>query len=193
MAKNKKPRKKRRLKPCRIPIFTKEDIEGIQDQLDTCELAIRSSFPAGTAKFDTLESARRVLNHALCGFGNRTNLDKDEVAQATKLMYDAGDALKSVVQRHNEGKCEGFIFTAAEIKTISDGFAVASDFVRDSLDVCPGQTLKEWFAGKRLEARGLYPITNEMIQAEVLRLADIPTCLWDTKRSPPPLPEGRGL
>ena len=142
MAKNKKPRKKRRLKPCRIPIFTKEDIEGIRDQLDTCELAIRSSFPAGTAKFDTLESARRVLNHALCGFGNRTHLDKDEVAQATKLMYDAGD----------------------------------------SLDVCPGQTLKEWFAGKRLEARGKYPITNEMIQAEVLRLADIPTCLWDTKR-----------
>ncbi len=182
MAKNKKPRKKRRLKPCRIPIFTKEDIEGIQDQLDTCELAIRSSFPAGTAKFDTLESARRVLNHALCGFGNRTNLDKDEVAQATKLMYDAGDALKSAVRRHNEGKCEGFIFTAAEIKTISDGFAIASDFVRDSLDVCPGQTLKEWFAGKRLEARGKYPITNEMIQAVVARLADIPTYLWDTKR-----------
>lgn len=180
---DKKPRNKQyHPKPVRVPIFSKDDIEGIQDQLDTCELAIRISFPAGTAKFDTLESARRVLNHALCGFGNRTNLDKDEVAQATKLMYDAGDALKSAVRRHNDGKCEGFIFTAAEIKTISDGFAIASDFVRDSLDVCPGQTLKEWFAGKRLEARGKYPITNEMIQAEVARLADIPTYLWDTKR-----------
>lgn len=181
MAKNKKPRKKYRPKPCRVALFTKDDIEGMKGLLDTCELAIRSSFPAGTAKFDTLENARRVLNHALCGFGNRTNLDADEVARATELMYDAGDALKSAVQRHNDGKCEGFIFTADEIKTISNGYMVAAEFIRDSLDTCPGQTLKEWYAGRRLEARGKYPITNEMIQAEVARLADIPTCRWDVK------------
>ena len=65
MAKNKKPRKKYKEKPCRITIFTQEEKAEIARLIDTAETTVRLSFKAGYATPYHLDNVRHIMNAAI--------------------------------------------------------------------------------------------------------------------------------
>ena len=189
MARNKKPRKRYHPKPCRTPMLTVADRDAIVQLLENVEFAVYTAFPRGNAEYQQVEAARRVMNHCMAGMLHRRNvLDDDECSQAMKTIFTAGDALQALVARHNKLYRQGrrdhlFVFTAEELKAVEQGYYIASQFIKDSLDTCPAACLKEYFAAMILDARmDAGKIKNgvaaEIVDALINQLSNTPTTEW---------------
>lgn len=82
MAKNKRPRKHYRPKPCYVPLWTEKDKSNIKALFEHAELVTMLKLPTGEVTMDDLCCIRDTLNLCLMGCMTRDWLDKDEVKAA---------------------------------------------------------------------------------------------------------------
>lgn len=185
MAKNRKPRKKYHPKVVRMPCFKESDMADLNAMITRIELKAELALPMGTMQVVDMNAMKTLLNHAIVGISARDYLDKDERAAAQKILDVGGDALVSVVhhavERVKPGETPSFICTAAELAQIRSAIAIAAAFIRDSLEVCPTRTLREFFAMKALLKRLPHntTVTSQMVESLIDRMACVPTIEWD--------------
>lgn len=193
MAKNKRPRKAYHRRPCRVPMLAVEDREALMSLLMDVEFAIYTLFPQGRAEEQHVEGARRIMNHCIAGMIRRRNvLDPDECAKATEVIHAANAALRNTATRRNRLFQQGrrdhlFVFTADELKAIEAGYVIASRFIEDSLDVCAGSCLKEYFVAMIIDKTIDDPKVGDEDAAKVVdslyeRLTNTPTSEWRNLR-----------
>lgn len=178
MAKNKKPRKKYRPKAAHCTVFTQKDMDDYFEMLDMCEYRIRNAFPIGNATGENLEETRRIMNAALAGLEGRDYLTKSEADTAKEAIYEGAQSLYNVIDRYNKGKSDRFIFTANELKLLAYGYACATTFIKDSMEREPLRTMKEYFAARVIDRRGVFPVTPKMINAVVDSFVCKPLLEW---------------
>ncbi len=184
MAKNKKPRKHYHPKPVRSLCIVKEDIDALQSMATDISLAAETSLPAGTATVTQVDCIKAMLNHAMTGIMSRKYLSPTECANALAILDKGGDALVAMVKkacdRRDKEGTEGirFICTGDELNAIRDAVAVADQFLRDSYDVEPSRTMREFFAMKTLLTRGITNPTTEQVNSVVGELSKIESWEW---------------
>ncbi len=177
-------------KPVRVPRVLDEDVRIITELIDSAELYIFMTFPTGKARFDQVDTVRVVMNFAMAGMHHRRKaLNKEECEAALDVIYEAGEALYSVMHRHEvlekQGRREGtFVFTGDELKALQNGYRVASDFINDSFEVCAAIVLREWYVARRLDILRNYgklqgAITPELIDRTYNDLIKVPTVFWN--------------
>lgn len=86
MAKNKRPRKHYRPKPCYVPLWTEKDKSNIKALFEHAELVTMLKLPTGEVTMDDLCCIRDTLNLCLMGCMTRDWLDKDEVKAAEPVV-----------------------------------------------------------------------------------------------------------
>lgn len=181
MAKNKKPRKQYHKKPCRTIVFTEEDKAEISTLLDTAETTIRLGFRDGYATPYHLDNVRHIMNAAIVCMEDQ-NWHKDEDKSAVlDYIYESAEGMYRVIERHNSGKCQGFVFTGDELQHLADAYRICNSFIMECADTRPGTFFREWTASYILDdwqSVTKKPVTPEMVQRVVKRLADLPTIEW---------------
>lgn len=178
MAKNKKPRKKYRPKAAHCTVFTQKDMDDYFEMLDMCEYRIRNAFPIGNATGENLEETRRIMNAALAGLEGRDYLTKSEADAAKEAIYEGAQSLYNALDRYNQGKSDRFIFTGDELKLLAFGYVNASNFIKSSMEREPQRTMKEYFAARVIDRRGVFPVTPKMINQVIDRFACKPLSEW---------------
>lgn len=139
-------------KPC--------DIKDIKDQIAAAETAVRIKLPLGKASYGDLAQARDLFNCAMFSLMHRQKvIDQGESDAAGDEIVKAGEALTAVLRRGI--KEDRYVCRASEMTSILAGLQTASDFITDSLDVCP-QTLLAEFNGSML-IRDALPERGEIV------------------------------
>lgn len=181
MAKNKKPRKEYKEKPCRITVFTQEEKAEIARLIDTAETTVRLSFKAGYATPYHLDNVRHIMNAAIvCMEDHDWHVDPLNCAKLD-FIYESAEGMYNAVRRHNEGKSEKFIFTEPDLQNLEDAFLMCNKFINKCMENQPSRFFKEWTASYILDDwqfKTKKPVTPEMVKWCVKRLADLPTSEW---------------
>ena len=139
-------------KPC--------DIKDIKDQIAAAETAVRIKLPLGKASYGDLAQVRDLFNCTMFSLVHRQKvIDQGESDAAGDEIVKAGEALATVLRRGI--KEDRYVCRASEMTSILAGLQTASDFITDSLDVCP-QTLLAEFNGSML-IRDALPEHGEIV------------------------------
>ena len=139
-------------KPC--------DIKDIKDQIAAAETALRIKLPLGKASYGDLAQVRDLFNCTMFSLVHRQKvIDQGESDAAGDEIVKAGEALAAVLRRGI--KEDRYGCRASEMTSILAGLQTASDFITDSLDVCP-QTLLAEFNGSML-IRDALPEHGEIV------------------------------
>lgn len=139
-------------KPC--------DIKDIKDQIAAAETAMRIKLPLGKASYGDLAQVRDLFNCLMFSLMHRQKvIDQGESDAAGDEIVKAGEALTTVLRRGI--KEDRYVCRASEMTSILAGLQTASDFITDSLDVCP-QTLLAEFNGSLL-IRDALPERGEIV------------------------------
>ncbi len=181
MAKNKKPRKAYKPKPCRITVFTEEEINEIVELINTAETTIRLSFRDGYATPYHLDNVRHIMNAAICCMEDQGWHENPDKKDTLDFVYLSAGGMYNAIRRHNEGKSDGFIFTGPELHHLSEAFYKCNSFMEEHMRKQPAHFFKEWTASYILDdwqSRTKKAVTPEMVKQCVRRLTDLPTAEW---------------
>ena len=139
-------------KPC--------DIKDIKDQIAAAETAVRIKLPLGKASYGDLAQVRDLFNCLMFSLMHHQKaIDQGESAAAGDEVAKAGVDLTTVLRRGI--KEDRYVCRASEMTSILAGLQTASDFITDSLDLCP-QTLVTEFNGSLL-IRDALPEHGEIV------------------------------
>ena len=162
MPKSKKPRKKfvSGNHPIRIPGVERMKIEDIKKDIALAELAVRIKLPRGEASYTDLSQVRDLFNCLMFSLMHRQKvIDQSDADAAGDELIQAGIDLTTVLKRGIA--TDHYVCRASEMSSILAGLQTASDFIRDSLDVCPS-TLVDEFNGSLL-IRDALPENGEIV------------------------------
>ena len=162
MPKAKKPRKKYvsgRHSICFPGIF-KSRLDAIRRSIEEAETAVRIKLPLGEASYSDLSQVRDLFNCLMFSLMHRQKvIDQSESNDAAAVLAQAGVDLTTVLKRGIEA--DHYVCRASEMKNILSALQTASDFICDSLEVCP-LTLVDEFNGSLL-IRDALPEHGEIV------------------------------
>ena len=162
MPKSKKPRKRyvSGRHPVSYPAVRRRDIEDIKKEIMSAETAVRIKLPRGEASYSDLSQVRDLFNCLMFSLMHRQKvIDQSEADAAGAELIQAGIDLTTVLKRGIA--TDHYVCRASEMSSILAGLQTASDFIRDSLDVCPS-TLVDEFNGSLL-VRDALPENSEIV------------------------------
>lgn len=162
MPKSKKPRKRYVSGQHAIPFpgIRRQDIDDIKTKIATAETAVRIKLPRGEASYSDLSQVRDLFNCLMFSLMHRQKvIDQSEADAAGDELIQAGIDLTTVLKRGIE--TDHYVCRASEMRSILSGLQTASDFIRESLDVCPS-TLVDEFNGSLL-IRDALPENGEIV------------------------------
>ena len=162
MPKSKKPRKKycSGAHAVSFPGIRRCDIDDIKAKISTAETAVRIKLPRGEASYSDLSQVRDLFNCLMFSLMHRQKvIDQSEADAAGDELIQAGIDLTAVMKRGAE--TEHYVCRASEMRSILSGLQTASDFIRDSLGVCPSTLVDEFNAS--LLIRDALPENGEIV------------------------------
>lgn len=162
MPKSKKPRKRyvSGRHAISFPGIRRQDIEDIKKEILSAETAVRIKLPRGEASYTDLSQVRDLFNCLMFSLMHRQKvIDQSEADAAGDELIQAGIDLTTVLKRGIE--TDHYVCRASEMRSILAGLQTASDFIRDSLDICPS-TLVDEFNGSLL-IRDALPENGEIV------------------------------
>ena len=171
MPKSKSPRKKydSRRHAVSFSGIKPKDIEDIKKQIAVAEVAVRIKLPRGEASYSDLSQVRDLFNCLMFSLMHRQKvIDQEEADQAGDELVQAGIDLTNLLRRGI--KDDHYVCRASEMKSILAALQTASDFITESLDVCP-QTLVEEFNGSLLIRDALPEKGEIVVQRKTVEIA----------------------
>ena len=184
MPKSKKPRKKfvSGNHPIRIPGVERVKIEDIKKDIALAELAVRIKLPRGEASYKDLSNVRDLYNCLAFSLLHRQKaIDQQDASASCAVLYQAAEDLSTVIKRGIA--TDHYVCRASEMRSILSALQTASDFLRDSLDICPSTLLAEFNAAllikESLPEHGEIVVlkkTSELAYRLALQLQDIRKC-----------------
>ena len=171
MPKSKKPRKRyvSGRHPISYPAVRRRDIEDIKKEIMSAETAVRIKLPRGEASYTDLSQVRDLFNCLMFSLMHRQKvIDQSEADAAGDELIQAGIDLTTVLKRGIA--TDHYVCRASEMSSILAGLQPASDFIRDSLDVCPS-TLVDEFNGSLLIRDALPEYGEIVVQKNTVDMA----------------------
>ncbi|GAB1826782.1 hypothetical protein [Turicimonas sp. TL08] len=131
--------------PVRISGWSTERIKHIEKQLDTANLLVELTLPAGKLSENDFDLVEDTVNWGIAIIFKRyKNLDQTELNQGEPLIRAAREVLNAIYDRKSEGKTQGFVATGDELKVLSDTFAMIVPMIKEALKLGPKTALQEY-------------------------------------------------
>lgn len=132
-------------RPVKIPAWSMERIKHIEKQLETANLLVELTLPAGKLTDGDFDLIEDTLNWGIAIIYKRyKHLDPEELNQGEPLVKTARVVLNAIYDRKLEGKTQGFIATGDELKVLSDTFAMIAPMIKEALRLGPKTALQEY-------------------------------------------------
>lgn len=163
-------RVKKSYRPKRLtPLYMlSTDIQASRRIMMTLFLRIEEHLPKGDLDREDLMDLVMLFNHIQVGIFNRKDsLDPEGLKEFSAVLEPALSALKSLLERYY--RINKIVCTGEELQKILTAVPAISDFVFESLDVCPKAFSREGLAALYLHDKDAWPDLNEKSGKESLR------------------------
>ncbi len=146
MSKSKKTRNtKYHPKPVRIPYWSPQWYEETERKLDTANLLVELTLPAGKLTDSDIDLLEDTLNWSLgILFHRYKNLDQSELTDVEPIIVGAREALTEIINRKNKGITQGYIAKGDEINLISECFSIIIPLIKEAIRMGPRTSMKEF-------------------------------------------------
>lgn len=144
MPKSKKPRHAHKRKPgIDFTKVRKEQIEVLKNSFVDLELTAEIKLPLGNATDTDLYLLRDFIQWGIVAVSVRDWIPLENREAASYLLNMSARATVSVQLRGRKNQ-RHYVCTGEELQQIRDGIQVVGDLMKESLEECPVQMLKEW-------------------------------------------------
>lgn len=146
MSRNKKPRNKtHHPRPVRVPYWSPKWYEETERKLDTANLLVELTLPAGKLTDKDIDLLEDTMNWSLgILFHRYKNLDQNELTDAEPIIVGAREALTEIINRKNKGITQGYIAKGDEINLISQCFSIIIPLIKEAIKMGPRTSMKEF-------------------------------------------------
>ena len=121
----------------------KEQIEVLKNSFVDLKLTAEIKLPLGNATDTDLYLLRDFIQWGIVAVSVRDWIRLENREAASYLLNISAKATVSVQLRDRKNQCH-YVCTGEELQQIRDGIQVVGDLMKESLEECPVQMLKEW-------------------------------------------------